>query len=117
MGGAATAAIAGLPQGGWIVEHRHTVSYGPGVPVYKCALCHAGLQRRVPSCEHISLQESALSSGKRECRWPYKRGKSVPRITRGNGETALTSDTQAGVPRHLRSGGCPLPAFLSVSRI
>src|SRR5436305_1599463 len=62
MDGAATAAIAWLPprEGSW---GRGTRCPAPRSSCYKCALCHAALQRPVPSYPSISLYERALSPG------------------------------------------------------
>src|SRR5712691_7778204 len=61
MDGAATAAIAWLPQreGSWGMGTRWPA---PRSSCYKCALCHAVLQRSIPSCPYILLYERVLSA-------------------------------------------------------
>src|SRR5712691_8622452 len=70
MDGAATAAIAWLPQreGSWGMG---TWWPAPRSSCYKCALCHAVLQQSIPSCPYILLYERALSAGDLSCERRY----------------------------------------------
>src|SRR6266446_5628965 len=62
MGGAVTAAIAGLPQGdgAWGSGIRWAAPRGS---CYKCALCQAALQRLGPSFADIALYERRVCWG------------------------------------------------------
>src|SRR6266478_2552786 len=94
MGGAATAAIAWLPQregswgmGTWCPALRS--SY------YKCALCQAALQRLVPACPYIVLYERALSCSNL-C---YTGGQHAGKRGESVAQNAARKNSRALVPR------------------
>src|SRR5712691_4501497 len=98
MDGAATAAIAWLSQreGSWGMGTRWPA---PRSSCYKCALCHAVLQRSIPSCPYILLYERALSSSVLCCTghtYVWKRGWDVAQNTARKHAGALVPQRAGG---------------------